>query len=1016
MKQNFYTKIFLLLIALWGVGGKAKGQLVYEPFNGTGNLSGYNGWTTHSGTANQLQRISGSLNYMGIPASMGNKVSIKAGDTEDLNKDIGADQTGDVYFSALINVVNTTNMTTTGDYFLHFGATTGTSVTVLAGRLHVRAVGASNFNLGILNQSGGTPVTTYLSTNFNVGTTYFVVVKYNTTSNTASLWVNPSLGGSEPAPDATNNTGTNTTAQVRSICIRQGGSGSNTTGNIEIDEIRVGTTWASVTPAAATPSLSVTPASLSGFTTTAGTPSTSQSYSLSGSNLSGSAITVTAPTNFEVSLDNSTFSSSVSVSYSGGTLSATTIYVRITSSASAGSVSGNVTHSGGGVTSPPSVAVSGTVNPATPFLSVSPASLSGFTTTAGTPSTSQNYSLSGGNLSPASGSITVTAPTNFEVSLNNTTFSSSVNVSYSGGTLSATPIYVRIATSAPVGTVSGNITHAGGGVTTPPSVAVSGNVSAPFSPVYEPFAGTGNLSGQNGWATHNGTANEIQRIAGNLNYPGLETGTGNKIRLLSSMSEDVNKGFSTITSGAVYASCVIRVSDVSKFQANSTTGTYFMHFADYQGSSFPTSAPFAQFVARLTIRQGSAPDTYQLGILNNTGGSPTSADIFGSSPQNLNINTNYFIVIKYVFATNTASLFINPVPGAPEPSPTHSSSFSTNTTPDIESICIRNSNSSGIGTGDIEIDELRVGITWAQVTPPNTSPVINVNPATLNVFTTTANTASAVQDYIVSASNLTSNLVITAPAGFEIKRSTDATYASSVTLVPTGGNVPNTTINVRLAASNTNAKILIANITNTSGTLTETVGVRGVVNAVLANFPDTPKDQVANPQTYTFSAVGLTENLVITNNDNQNYALSKDGSNFASSISFTPAEVNNNNVTISVRFQPKSNVNGLKPVNIEHSANSLTSVVSTEGRQLEPLSIADELAAQTIIFPNPASKYVQIQTNGMYQVVVQDVTGRKVAQCNSNEIINTEKLPNGLYFLQFSNENVKFVKRLIVQK
>ncbi|MCS6796880.1 MAG: T9SS type A sorting domain-containing protein, partial [Raineya sp.] len=83
---------------------------------------------------------------------------------------------------------------------------------------------------------------------------------------------------------------------------------------------------------------------------------------------------------------------------------------------------------------------------------------------------------------------------------------------------------------------------------------------------------------------------------------------------------------------------------------------------------------------------------------------------------------------------------------------------------------------------------------------------------------------------------------------------------------------------------------------------------------------------------------------------------------------------------------------------------------------LEPLSMADELAAQTIIFPNPASKYVQIQTNGMYQVVVQDVTGRKVAQCNSNEIINTEKLPSGLYFLQFSNENVKFVKRLIVQK
>lgn len=114
----------------------------------------------------------------------------------------------------------------------------------------------------------------------------------------------------------------------------------------------------------ATPTIAVLPISLSSFLTTSGTASSSQSYALSGSNLTPSAndITVTAPTDYEVSLNNSSFSNSLTVGYTGGTLASTTIYVRIKASASAGSPSGDVSSAGGGATTQ-NVAVSGTVCP-----------------------------------------------------------------------------------------------------------------------------------------------------------------------------------------------------------------------------------------------------------------------------------------------------------------------------------------------------------------------------------------------------------------------------------------------------------------------------------------------------------------------------------------------------------------------------------------------------------------------------------------------------------------------------
>ena len=78
------------------------------------------------------------------------------------------------------------------------------------------------------------------------------------------------------------------------------------------------------------------------FNTCLNTASTAQTFTVSGSKLV-SDVTVTAPTNFEVSKDNITYSTSISFARAGdNTLATSTVYLRMTSIASTGSYSGNV--------------------------------------------------------------------------------------------------------------------------------------------------------------------------------------------------------------------------------------------------------------------------------------------------------------------------------------------------------------------------------------------------------------------------------------------------------------------------------------------------------------------------------------------------------------------------------------------------------------------------------------------------------------------------------------------------
>lgn len=109
------------------------------------------------------------------------------------------------------------------------------------------------------------------------------------------------------------------------------------------DVLSVGTSNSFNVSAAASPLITIT-GSLTPFSTVVGTPSTTQSYSVSGANLS-TDITITPPTDFEIRTGVNAFSNSpITLTQSGGTVGSTNIDVRYNPASAGSTGTVNITH------------------------------------------------------------------------------------------------------------------------------------------------------------------------------------------------------------------------------------------------------------------------------------------------------------------------------------------------------------------------------------------------------------------------------------------------------------------------------------------------------------------------------------------------------------------------------------------------------------------------------------------------------------------------------------------------
>ena len=215
---------------------------IYEAFDYTsgGDLGSEANWNYFSGSGNPIDITTGNLSYTGLADSSGNSINIVGGG-EDAEIEFTEVNTGDVYASFIMQVNDQSAITdlTDGGYFALFGG--------FDARFWVHPdtdpVG-STFNFAYTN---GSSASTFTTTSYNVGEPIFVVMSYNVETGVLNAWINPAsgdLGGSAPAVTLTDTDAS--PGNISRFAFRQDSNGE--TPDMTVDELRIGTTWADVTP------------------------------------------------------------------------------------------------------------------------------------------------------------------------------------------------------------------------------------------------------------------------------------------------------------------------------------------------------------------------------------------------------------------------------------------------------------------------------------------------------------------------------------------------------------------------------------------------------------------------------------------------------------------------------------------------------------------------------------------------------------------------------------------------
>jgi hypothetical protein len=145
---------------------------------------------------------------------------------------------------------------------------------------------------------------------------------------------------------------------------------------------------------------------------------------------------------------------------------------------------------------------------------------------------------------------------------------------------------------------------------------------------------------------------------------------------------------------------------------------------------------------------------------------------------------------------------------------------------------------AGVGTSTITANQAATtnynAGTTTYVLTVATVPVITTGAVSgsISACTGTASASPGVQQFNVSGVNLTADIIVTAPTGFEVSTTLGSGYGSSVTLTQTSGTVNSTTIYIR-SSSNATAGTISGNVSVTSGAATPgTAAVSGTINAL----------------------------------------------------------------------------------------------------------------------------------------------------------------------------------------
>ncbi len=216
--------------------------------------------------------------------------------------------------------------------------------------------------------------------------------------------------------------------------------------------------------------------------------------------------------------------------------------------------------------------------------------------------------------------------------------------------------------------------------------------------------------------------NDIVTTTGNLSYEGLRSSTDNIISIDSDSKESF-LSFSNQTSGTVYYSFIAKVKEVDDAQAVGDKDSF-------AGFTNDTSGSYSNLGATLWAIKAS-DTSYKLGISREGNLSSVQEDTFFHDE-----NDEVFVVVGYDLDSDDVKLWVNPTSADLANSssvPTENQLSNTGAT--LTNISAFSFHQEYSKVPDVDIDELRIGTSWADVTPPS----MRWTGATDNDWNTTTN-------------------------------------------------------------------------------------------------------------------------------------------------------------------------------------------------------------------------------------------------------------------------------------
>ena len=210
-------------------------------------------------------------------------------------------------------------------------------------------------------------------------------------------------------------------------------------------------------------------------------------------------------------------------------------------------------------------------------------------------------------------------------------------------------------------------------------------------------------------------------------------------------------------------------------------------------------------------------------------------------------------------------------------------------------------NGTGSGSGNWRVDDVKISVSVIN------GPVVYAN-GSLNPFSNTSGTASGEQTFSVSGYNLTGDLTVTPPEGFEIKTAGDYT-SLPVAILRSGVSVAPTTVTVRVAAATPANSSLSGNLmVSSSGASDKTLAVSGTVLPDTSPFISVSTNalpafsassgSVSVSQSFTTAAKNLTNEFTVTAPGG--FQVSTNGVDFTQSLTLAQTNGLSTN-TVSVR-------------------------------------------------------------------------------------------------------------------